>query len=153
MMSRLATIVRDVRIDVGVPARFERYALLDRGSYEYARVDAPAAIAALATELTGRDLAVMSARVIRLSPGDYILAHHDHVHDDHLVEVMLDLSPLAVPGAEVRYERGGRMFFVFPSTPGAASVVEREPGTRCHHTYVSRRQPARVTRMVVLLKA
>jgi hypothetical protein len=153
MMSRVATIVRGVRIDVTVPATFERYALLDRGSYEHARVDAPAAIAALATEVTGRDLTVMWARVLRLSPGDYVLAHHDHVHDDHLVEVMLELSPLAVPGAEVRYQRGGKMFFVFPSTPGAASVVEREPGTRCHHTYVSRRQAAQVTRMVVLLKA
>jgi hypothetical protein len=153
VISRVATIVRDVRVDVSVPAQFERYALLDRGSYEHARVDAPAAIASLASEVTGRELEVISARVVRLSPGDYVLAHHDHEHDEHLVEVMLDLSQVAVPGAEVRYQRGGNVFFVFPSTPGAASVVERGPGTRCHHTYVSRRQAAQVVRVVVLLKA
>ena len=150
-LSRLATIVSDVPAVV-LPERFTRYALVDRGSYESADVDVPAALVALASELTARTLRVASARVLRLVPGDYVLAHHDPLHEDHRVEVIVDRSPAVVAGAEVRYQRRGATFFRFPSQPGAASIVERDPATRCHHTYVSKLHVgAVVVRIVVQL--
>jgi len=150
-LSRLATIVTDVP-SFSVPERFTRYALVDRGSYEYADVEVPEAVVALASDVTARTLRPVSARVLRLAPGDYVLAHHDPLHADHRVEVIVDGSPHPVAGAEVRYQRRGATFFRFPSQPGAASIVERDPTTRCHHTYVSKLLAgAVVLRLVVQL--
>jgi hypothetical protein len=151
-LSRLATIIPEAPVVV-LPERFTRYALVDRGSYEYADdVEVPAALVALASEVTARTLRVASARVLRLGPGDYVLAHHDALHEEHRVEVMVDRSPAPVAGAEVRYQRRGATFFRFPSQPGAASIVERDPATRCHHTYVSKLHAgAVVVRLVVQL--
>jgi hypothetical protein len=135
---------------------FTRYALLDRGSYDEAPVDEPAlpslleAMGTLAASATGRTLVPRGGRGLRLLPGDYLLAHHDRLHDDRQVEVVLDLSPAPVPGAEVHYRRGGQLAFRFASTPGAAAVVERGPGVAAHHTYVSRRHAgATVVRLVL----
>jgi hypothetical protein len=150
-LSRLATIVPGVG---GTPpiATFTRFALVDRGSYEHATVDAPPALVALASQVTSRALRPVSARLLRLSRGDYLLAHHDSLHADHRVEVILDLSPAAVPGAAVHYRRRGQVFFVVPSTPGAASIVERDPTTQVYHTYISKLHAgASVVRLVVQL--
>ncbi len=136
---------------VVVPEVFARYGLVDRGSYEYADGVVPRELVAMACDVTERTLQVVSARVLRLSAGDYVLAHHDPLHDDHRVEVMVDLSATPV-AAEVRYQRRGATFFRFPSQPGAASIVERDPATRCHHTYVSKLHTgAPVVRLVVQL--
>jgi hypothetical protein len=92
------------------------------------------------------------SRVLRLHPGDYLLAHHDRLHDDNPVEVTLDLSPASVPEAEVHYRRRGQTFFRFECVPGALAIVERGPTVTCNHTYVSRRYPdAQVIRLVALL--
>src|SRR5262249_47981050 len=96
---------------VPVPARFERFREIDRASYELASIEPPPALVALAASVTDRALQPVAARMIRLVPGDYLLAHHDHTHDDRRVELMLDLSPAIVPGAEVRYRRNGAVFF------------------------------------------
>ncbi len=149
MPSRIATIVPCAET-VTVPAAFERFREIDRASYEYAAIDPPPALVALAAAVTERALEPVSARVIRLVPGDYLLAHHDHTHGDHRVELMLDLSPAIVPDAEVRYRRNGAVFFRFPSQPHAASIVERDPATQCYHTYVSKlHRTAVVLRVVV----
>lgn len=152
MISRIATIVPTVA-PVALPAAWTRYALVDRGSYEHAELDPPPALVALASDITGRTLRPLWARAVRLVPGDYILAHHDHAHDDHRVELMLDLSPAVVPGAEVRYRRRGAVMFRFPSQPGAASIVERDPTMQCYHTYVSKLHASGtcIVRLVVLL--
>lgn len=163
--SRIATIVPEAvgptlaaevrtRLD---RAGYTRYALLDRGSYEIAiGPDEPivvAALAGLAGQLTGRSLAAVDARALRLGPGDYLLAHHDRSHEDPLVELMLDLSPASVPGADVHYRRHGKVVFQMASRPGALSVVERGPETDCYHAYVSKRQlGAHVVRLVVRLR-
>jgi hypothetical protein len=136
---------------------YARYALLDRGSYDLlASPDEPAVLEALtgiAAQITDRALVVADARAVRLHPGDYLLAHHDRVHDDPLVELMLDLSPAGVPGAEVHYRRHGQVVFRFASRPGAVSVVERGPAVTCHHTYVSQRHAgASVVRLIVRLR-
>jgi hypothetical protein len=138
-------------------ARYTRYALYDRGSYDVVHdVDDPelAAIAIRAAEqATGRQLAVAEARVLRLVPGDYVLAHHDRIHDDNPVEVMIDLSPAAVPDAEVHFRRRGGVFLRFASTPGALAIVERGPTINCNHTYVSKlHERAVVVRAVLLLR-
>jgi hypothetical protein len=138
-------------------AHYVRFGLLDRGSYHVANdPDVPEVLAALtklATEVTGRSLAISETRALRLRAGDYILAHHDRIHDDHPVELMLDLSPESVPGAEVHYRRRGQVFFRFPCTPGALSIVERGPTLTCNHTYVSKRYaPATVVRLIALLR-
>ncbi len=76
---------------------------------------------------------------------------HDPLHADHRVDVVVDRSPASVP-AEVRYQRRGATFFRFPSQPGAAAIVERDPATRCHHTYVSKLHAgALVVRVVIQL--
>jgi hypothetical protein len=134
-----------------------RYALLDRGSYEYARdVDEPDLFALAIREVarvTGRELRVVESRVLRLGAGDYLLARHDTVYDAHPVEVMIDLSSAPVPGAEVHYRRRGQVFFRFPSQPGALSIVERGPTVTCNHTYVSKRHlDASVVRLVLLMR-
>jgi len=149
-LSRLAVIVPEAPA-FEAPADFVRYALLDRGRYGYAEVEAPAEVTALASEVTSRALRPLWARVLRLDPGDYVLAHHDPLHEDHRVDVIVDLSPAVVDGAEVRYARRGATFFRFPSQPGAAAIVERDPTTRGHHTYVSKRHTRSVVRLVVQL--
>lgn len=163
--SRIATIVPEAvgpTLAAELRARLERtgytrYALLDRGSYDVlASPDEPALLAALtgiARQVTGRALALAEARVLRLRAGDYLLAHHDRVHDDHPVELMLDLSAASVPGAEVHYRQRGQVFFRFASRPGAVSVVERGPAVTCYHAYVSQRHAgASVVRLVALLR-
>lgn len=147
--------VGDTRVRGGW--QLARYALLDRGSYEYARdVDEPDLFALAIREVarvTSRELRVVESRVLRLGAGDYLLARHDTVYDAHPVEVMIDLSPAPVPGAEVHYRRRGQVFFRFPSQPGAASIVERGPTVTCNHTYVSKRHlDASVVRLVLLLR-
>jgi hypothetical protein len=161
---RIATVVPDVvgpALAAEVRARLDRaytrYALLDRGSYEVAIApDEPALVAALtgvARRVTGRSLALVDARALRLGPGDYVLSHHDRSHDEPLVELMLDLSPASVPDADVHYRRHGKAVFQAASRPGALSVVERGPETTCHHAYVSKRhRGAEVVRLVVRLR-
>ena len=136
---------------------YQRYALVDRGSYRvigdptvpYLLAD----LAHLASIRTGRTLAAREARAVRLGPGDYLLGHHDRVHDDHPLELTLDLSPAAVPGAEVHYRRRGQVFFRMPSAPRALAIVERGPTVTCHHTYVSKLHPdAAIVRLVALLR-
>ncbi|MDQ3368975.1 MAG: hypothetical protein M3680_26425 [Myxococcota bacterium] len=136
---------------------YERYALLDRGSYDHVPVvREPAladALARIASELTSRTLQVSAVRALRLGPGDYVLAHHDALHADHPVELTLDLSTAIVPGAEVHYRRRGGVYFCAPSAPGALAVVERGPTVACNHTYVSKlHATASVVRLVLLLR-
>jgi len=163
--SRIATVVPDAigpALAAEVRARLDRagyarHALLDRGSYDVALdPDEPAlagALAGLAGKLTGRSLVLADARALRLGPGDYVLAHHDRSHDEPLVELMLDLSPASVPGADVHYRRHGRVVFQVVSRPGALSIVERGPETACHHAYISKRHlGACVVRLVLRLR-
>lgn len=135
---------------------YTRYALVDRGSYDVLDGPDEPALVALATgaaeRATGRTLALSSARVLRLHAGDYLLAHHDRIHDDNPVEVTLELSPTAVPGAEVHYRRSGQVFFRFACTPGALAIVERGVTVTCNHTYVSKlHAAAEIVRMVIVL--
>ena len=133
--------------------RFTRYGLLDRGSYEIAEgVAVPPASIAHAAAATGRTLRVIASRVLRLSAGDYVLAHHDPLRDDNPVELVLDLSAVAVPDADVWYRRRGQPFFRVPSAPGSLAIVERGPTVTSNHAYVSRQRPdAVVVRLIALL--
>jgi hypothetical protein len=153
---RTAVIVRD-GIDnaaaVRETLRYARYTLVDRGSYSFASADEPAVIEqlrALAAERTGRALTVTSARALRFDPGDYLLARHDVVVE-HGIEVVADLSPAIVDGAEVHYRQHGRVLFRMPSMPNAVAIVPRTAAVSANHTYVSRRQPATAVRLVVQL--
>lgn len=151
-----ATKAADVRARLE-RAGWTRWSLLDRGSYEYVDApDAPDLVATLVTtarEVTKRDLVVDHVRAVRLLPGDYVFVRHDRVYDDRPVEVVVDLSPAPAPGAEVHYRHRGQVFFVFPSRPGAAAVVERGPTIMRNSTYVSKRwTSAEVVRMFALLR-
>lgn len=162
---RIAAIVPDAigsALAAELRARFDhagytRYALVDRGSYDELRdpgeLEPIAALIAVATEITERTLLLAESRVLRLGPGDYLLAHHDRVHDEHHVELILDLSPAPVPNAAVHYRRRGDVYFEVPSRPCALSVVAREPSVTCNHTYVSKLHTgACVVRLVLLLR-
>lgn len=138
-------------------AGYRRYALVDRGSYDVCdALDEPDLLAALARVVattTGRPHTITSARAVRLSPGDYLLAHHDRVHDDLPLELVLDLSPAPVADAEVHYRRRGQVVFRMPCTPGALAIVERGPTVTCNHTYVSKRHAgASVVRLIALAR-
>lgn len=159
--SRTATIVEHAidpahAVAVRADLTFARFALVDRGSYDVAPVADVALFALLAdaaSRATGRTLAVTEARALRLGPGDYLLAHHDRIHADLPVEAVLDLSPAAVPGAELHYRRRGQVFFRFPSMPCALAIVERGPTVTSNHTYVSKLHPsACVVRIAALLR-
>jgi hypothetical protein len=161
---RTAVVVADVidaRRAAEIRERFERagytrYALLDRGSYDV-RADPPepelfASAIEIAARATGRSLVIAESRALRLLPGDYLLAHHDRIHDDHPVELVLDLSPAPVP-AEVHYRRRGRVYFRVPCVPGSLAIVERGPTVSCNHTYLSKRHTgASVVRLMLLLR-
>lgn len=149
------------KVAAGLRTRFQdtgyaRYALLDRGSYDW--LDAPPitdlvpVFEGIASEVTGRTLTVASARVLQLLPGDYLLVRHDRVHEDRPIELVLDLSPMAVPDAEVHWRHRGQVFFTMPSTPGAMALVERGPTVMSNHTYVTKRWTgSAVVRLTVLL--
>jgi hypothetical protein len=135
---------------------FTRYTLLDRGSYDVLHdPDVPEVIALMtraAERATGRSLVLSSSRVVRLVPGDYLLAHHDRLYDDNPVEVTLDLSPAPVD-AELHYRRTGQVFFRVHCTPGVLAIVERGITVTCNHTYVSKlHRDAVVVRLIILLR-
>lgn len=145
-------VIRPYEHAIAVPSAFERYTQIDRAQFEYALLDPPAALVSFAEQVTERDLRPVSSRVIRQRPGDYLLAHYDELHDDHRVEVVVDLSPAIVEDAQVRYRRNGAVFFVVPSQPRTASVVERGPAVQAYHTYISKlREGALVQRLVMQL--
>lgn len=136
---------------------FTRWSLLDRGSYDFVdRPELPVVVGALtriARESTGRELTVEHVRAVRMLPGDYVFVRHDRLHDDRPVEVVVDLSAAPVAGAEVHYRHRGQLFFVFPSRPGAAAVIERGPTVMRNSTYVSKRLGrVEVVRLFVLLR-
>ncbi|HEY4056963.1 MAG TPA: hypothetical protein VGM39_10145 [Kofleriaceae bacterium] len=145
-------VIRPYKQPIAVPTTFERYAQIDRASFEHAVIEPPAELVSFAEQVTERELRPVSARVIRQRPGDYLLAHYDELHDDHRIEVVVDLSPAPVDGAEVRYRRNGAVFFIVPCQPKTASVVERGPAVQAYHTYVSKlREGALVQRLVMQL--
>jgi len=156
--ARTAVIVPDAVPPSPPAAHYTRYALLDRGSYDHAPFDDPELLTRLTTiarHAAGRPaLTITDVRLVRLLRGDYLLAHHDSIHDDLPIEVIADLSPASVPGAEVHYRRRGQVFFRVPSTPGAVSIVERGPTVTCNHTYVSKLHPpgTEVVRLIALLR-
>jgi hypothetical protein len=136
---------------------YTRYPLIDRGSYEV--LESPPepeltdVLVGIAAEITGRSLALAESRVLRLGPGDYLLVRHDRVYDDRPIELVLDLSAAAVPGAEVHWRHRGQVFFTMPSSPGALAIVERGPTVMCNHTYVSKlHEGASVVRLRLLLR-
>ena len=147
--TRTATILEDaITPDEAATIRldgWQRYRLLDRGSYDF--IDfADAAL----FERFSRFGRITSARAVRLVPGDYILAHHDELHDDLPLELTLDLSPAPVP-AEIHYRRRGSVFFRVPCSPRALAVVERGPTVTRNHTYVSKRHAGAVVIRIVML--
>jgi hypothetical protein len=95
---------------------------------------------------------VVEARVLRFSPGDYLLAHADRVYEGNPIEIVLDLSDGVTPGAEVHYRRRGAVFFRVPSAPCSLAIVERGPTVTCNHTYVSKRHAGSVVRLVALVR-
>lgn len=135
--------------------RYQRYALLDRGSYEHDDApDAPelvTAITARIAEVAGETRTFLSARVIRLRPGDYLLARHDRIHETRVLECVLDLSPAPVTKADVHYRQHGQVFFRVPCDPGSVAMVPRGPTVSCNFTYVSKLEAgADVVRWIAL---
>ena len=141
---------------------FERYVLLDRGSYEVAAVADERTIHDV-LDRVGRELGLdgsilaVGARVVRLRPGGYLLARHDDVHaaivtgneSRRRFELVLDLSP-APAVAEIHYRRRGQLFFRVPCVPGSLAIVERTATVTCNHAYVSKLAPAaEVVRLIV----
>lgn len=161
--SRIAEIVpdaitRELAAALRERVQLARYTLVDRGSYEHGPIDEPALFDKLADIVERRAPSperrrVLEARVLRLSAGDYLLAHHDRVHDGNPIELVLDLSETPTAGAEVHYRRRGAVFFRVPSAPRSLAIVERGPTVTCNHTYVSKLHAnASVVRLVALLR-
>jgi hypothetical protein len=159
LATRSAVIVPDA-IDRAVAAAvcerltFARYALFDRGSYGAAEDPAEpellAAVTRLVAQATGRAVTLARSRVLRLEPGDYVLARHDPPRTERAIEAVLDLSPASVPGAEVHYRQHGQVFFRIPTVPGSLAIVPTNPTVSCNHTYVSKLHTAAVTRLIAV---
>jgi hypothetical protein len=138
-------------------AGFERYRLVDRGSYGY--LDTPdvpdviAALARLAASATGLTLELVRARALRLDPGDYLLARHDRVRTARELEVVVDLSPATVPGAELQYRQHGQVFFRIPAIPRTAAIIPTNPTVSCNHSYVSKRHAVFAVRLLAVFGA
>lgn len=144
--SHRAEIVADAFTGAFPIDGWRRYTLLDRGSYEYADIPVERC------HMFAHHGRITSARAYRLVPGDYILAHHDVLHDDLPLELVLDLSPRPMP-AEVHYRRRGAVFFRVPCVPRSLAIVERGPAVTRNHTYVSKRVAGEVIRLVMLTAA
>jgi hypothetical protein len=139
-----------VIVPSGITARFERftrYALVDRGSYEWVDVPVDPRIEALVATHTGTRRRCVASRVIRLVSGDFILARHDTSPTG--LEVVVDISP-APCAAEVHYRQHGQVFFRVPCEPGTAALVPRNPTVTCNHTYVSKLASVEVVRWICL---
>jgi hypothetical protein len=159
-VSKNAIAIPDVIADVAaVRARIEagtwtRYSLVDRGSYAYQTPELPDVIAAMlraAEAIRRRPQHVVEARLIKLVPGDYVLAHHDRAH--HGLELALDLSGAAIDGVEIHYRQLGEVYFAFGGPPGAMAMVERDNSVICNHTYVSKlHRGASIVRLMVRLR-
>ncbi len=138
---------------------YQRYGLVDRGSYEVGEVTASSAfdrtilrMLDLASQRFGRMLVARETRVLRLRGGDYLLARHDRPHEGRPVELVLDLSPTPVR-AEIQYRRLGQVFFRVPCSPRSLAIVERTPAITCNHTYVSKLMlGVEVVRLIVLAR-
>ncbi|MEP6861306.1 MAG: hypothetical protein ABJE66_11830 [Deltaproteobacteria bacterium] len=134
----------------GITARFAgftRYALVDRGSYEWVDVPVDPRIGELVATHTGMRRQCIASRVIRLVPGDFILARHDTSPTG--LEVVIDISP-APCAAEVHYRQHGQVFFRVPCEPGTAALVPRYPSVTSNHTYLSKLATVEVVRWVCL---
>lgn len=133
-------------------AGYQRYRLFDRGSYEFIDdPDAPDVIAqavALIAKQTGDQRRCLESRVVKLSPGDYILAHHDRIHERGL-EVVLDFSPAPAP-QELHYRQHGQVFFRVPCAPGSAAMIPRNPTVTANQTYLSKLHAGEVVRWIGL---
>ena len=131
---------------------YRRYTWIDRGSYDV--IDNPAApeLVARAVELieqhTGERRTYVESRVVRLVPGDYVLAHHDRICDAG-IECVFDLSPAPMP-CEVHYRQHGQVFFRMPCVPGSAAIVSRNATVTSNHTYVSKLHAGEVVRWIGL---
>lgn len=139
-----------VIVPSGITARFSgfaRYALYDRGSYDFVDVPPDPRIADLVARHTGTQRRCVASRVIRMVPGDFILARHDPSPTG--LEIVVDISPARV-AAELHYRQHGQVFFRVPCEPGTAALVPRNPSVTSNHTYVSRRAPAEVVRWICL---
>ena len=139
-----------VIVPSGITARFSgfaRYALYDRGSYEHVDVPADPRIAELVARHTGVQRRCVASRVIRMVPGDFILARHDPSPTG--LEVVVDISP-APAAAEVHYRQHGQVFFRVPCEPGTAALVPRNPSVTSNHTYLSKLHTAEVVRWICL---
>ncbi len=130
---------------------YTRYAELDQASYEYAEVsprDLVKAVTDRIFEVTGERRTFVSGRVVRLLPGDYIVARHDVGSEQRVLECVVDLSPAAVPNAEVHYRQHGQVFFRMPCEPGTIAMMPRGPTVSCNHTYVSKLCTGEVVRWI-----
>jgi hypothetical protein len=88
--------------------------------------------------------------VLRLVPGDYLLARHDRIREGGTIECVVDLSPAPVPGAEVHYRQHGQVFFRVACEPGRAALVPRGPTVTANHTYLSKLHTGEVVRWIAL---
>jgi hypothetical protein len=145
--------VADVRAQIE-RGTWTRYPLVDRGSYAYQTPELPDVIATMvraAEAIRRRRQEVVEARLLKLVPGDYLLAHHDRRHDG--LELALDLSQAAIPGVEIHYRQLGEVYFAFGGPPGAMAIVERDKSVICNHTYVSKlHRGASIVRLMVRLR-
>ncbi|MFT3697048.1 MAG: hypothetical protein QM831_28155 [Kofleriaceae bacterium] len=133
--------------DVVSPRAFDsytRYREIDRGSYDVSYEDVPDLVA------RARDLArphvFESARIVRLRPGDYILARADEPRRG--TEVVFDLSPGTRPDGDLQYRQHGQVVFRVPCEPGCAAVVPRTQSISCNHQYLSKLHTGDIVRWI-----
>lgn len=128
---------------------YQRFTAIDRGSYDFIEApDAPDLLRA-AQALVDADFA--GARIVRLHPGDYVLARADDPRRG--TEVVFDLSTGSRPDGALQYRQHGQVFFQVPNQPGAAAIVPRTLSVSANHQYLSKLHTGDIVRWIGMFVA
>jgi hypothetical protein len=127
-----------------------RFDVADRGAYDASDAPAPAhvesALAAIASSIAGRALAVSDRRWYRFCAGDYTLVKDDRwsATAPGWIDLSLDLSLEPTGEGEVVFAHRGEVFFTVPQTLGAVGVAERGATVSRFDRYLTHRVGDRV---------
>jgi hypothetical protein len=140
----------------GVP--FEAFELAPRGRYQRSTAppDAELAgtLAAVASFLAGRPLAILGATWLRARHRSYALLRDDEPPPGAAAELVLDVSERATSEGQLLYTHRGQTYFVATQAPGSLALVARGPTVRRYMRYVTHRAgDAAIVRLVLALGA
>jgi hypothetical protein len=144
-------------------ARFEAFDLAHQGRYERSEQPIPDRVAEelarIASEASGRPVAVRRHRWMRMRAGDYSLRADDGAWLESAgipaepLDMTLDLSLMSTGEADVVFTHEGTAYFTVPQRPGQIGLAERTPSVERYDRYLTHRVGDRVVLRLRLLLA